>query len=151
MTVPLNQPELAQRLPLRILLAEDNHINQKVAVALLGRFGYRVDVAGNGLEALESVSRQPYDIVFLDIQMPEMDGQEAAGAMRRKLRDKCPKLVALTANAFPGAREQYLAQGFDDYLSKPLVADMLRDVIMRMGGAAGKSKPEAAATMAGLS
>ena len=136
MTVPIHQPALAQRLPLRILLAEDNHINQKVAVALLARFGYRIDVAGNGLEALDSVARQHYDIVFLDIQMPEMDGIEAASAMRHKLRDKCPKLIALTANAFPGAREQYLAQGFDDYLSKPLIADVLRDVILRMGESA---------------
>src|SRR6202012_2614490 len=112
-TAPINAPALAKRLPLRILLAEDNHINQKVAVALLGRFGYRVDVAGNGLEALECVVRQHYDLVFLDIQMPEMDGLEAADAMRKKLRDQCPKLVALTANAFPGAREEYLAKGFD--------------------------------------
>jgi CheY-like chemotaxis protein len=132
-TAPLHQPMLARRLPLRVLLAEDNHINQKVAVALLARFGYRADVAGNGLEALESVVRQPYDLVFLDIQMPEMDGIEAAEAMRRKLREKCPRLVALTANAFPGAREEYLSKGFDDYLSKPLVADVLRDILIRIG------------------
>ncbi len=134
-TSPLHQIPLAQKLPLRILLAEDNYINQKVAVALLGRFGYRADVAGNGAEALESVVRQPYDLVFMDIQMPEMDGIESAHAMRRKLKERCPKLVALTANAFPGAREQYLAEGFDDYLSKPLVADVLRQVITRMGEA----------------
>jgi signal transduction histidine kinase/CheY-like chemotaxis protein len=131
-TAPINNAPLAETIPLRILLAEDNHINQKVAVALLGRFGYRVDVAGNGLEALDSVIRQPYDLVFLDIQMPEMDGVESAKAMRRKLRDQCPRLVALTANAFPGAREKYLADGFDDYLSKPLVPDVLRQVIIRM-------------------
>jgi signal transduction histidine kinase/CheY-like chemotaxis protein len=132
-TAPIHQPKLSQRLPLRILLAEDNHINQKVAVALLARFGYRADVAGNGLEALESVVRQPYDLVFLDIQMPEMDGIEAAQAMRRKLRDQCPKLVALTANAFPGAREEYLSKGFDEYLSKPLASDVLRDILIRAG------------------
>jgi CheY-like chemotaxis protein len=135
-TVPIHQPALAQRLPLRILLAEDNHINQKVAIALLARFGYRADVAGNGLEALESVVRQPYDLVFLDIQMPEMDGIEAADAMRRKLREQCPRLVALTANAFPGAREEYLSKGFDDYLSKPLASDVLRDILIRVGAAA---------------
>ncbi len=71
-------------------LAEDNHINQKVGLALLGRLGYRADVAGNGLEALESVMRQPYDLVLLDIQMPEKDGIEAAQAMRKNLNDKCP-------------------------------------------------------------
>jgi signal transduction histidine kinase/CheY-like chemotaxis protein len=141
-TAPIHMPKLAQRLPLRILLAEDNHINQKVAVALLARFGYRADVAGNGLEALESVVRQHYDLVFLDIQMPEMDGLEAAEAMHRKLREQCPKLVALTANAFPGAREEYLSKGFDDYLSKPLVADVLRDILIRVG-AATKAAAEA--------
>jgi signal transduction histidine kinase/CheY-like chemotaxis protein len=132
MTAPLQQAPLAHLIPLRILLAEDNHINQKVAVALFSRFGYRLDVAHNGLEALQCVSRQPYDVVFLDIQMPEMDGVEAAHALRQNLGDKCPKLVALTANAFPGAREQYLADGFDDYLSKPLIADFLRQVITRL-------------------
>ena len=144
-TTPLQQQApLAQKIPLRILLAEDNHINQKVAVALLGRLGYRADVAANGLEALESVIRQPYDLVFLDIQMPEMDGVESAQAMRRKLQDQCPKLVALTANAFPGAREKYLAEGFDDYLSKPLIAELLREVITRMGTEARGNPPLAA-------
>ena len=133
MTNPLPQMPLAHLLPLRILLAEDNHINQKVATALLGRFGYRVDVAGNGLEAVEAVMRQPYDLVFLDIQMPDMDGVEAAQAIRRRVKGRCPKLVALTANAFSSARDEYLAQGFDDYLSKPLVTEVLREVITRMG------------------
>jgi CheY-like chemotaxis protein len=132
-TAPLHQAPLADKIPLRILLAEDNHINQKVAVALLSRFGYRADVAGNGVEALESVLRQSYDLIFMDIQMPEMDGVQAAQAIRKKLGDKSPKLVALTANAFPGAREKYLSEGFDDYLSKPLIADVLRQVILRMG------------------
>jgi signal transduction histidine kinase/CheY-like chemotaxis protein len=126
-------PPLAENLPLRILLAEDNHINQKVGLALLSRLGYRADVAGNGLEALESVERQPYDLVLLDIQMPEMDGLEAAQAIRKKLGDKCPMLVALTANAFHGAREEYLAQGFDDYLSKPILPPALRQLITRVG------------------
>jgi signal transduction histidine kinase/CheY-like chemotaxis protein len=132
-TGPLGLPPLADKLPLRILLAEDNHINQKVGLALLARLGYRADVAGNGLEALESVTRQPYDLVLLDIQMPEMDGIEAAQAMRKKLNDRCPVLVALTANAFHGAREEYLAQGFDDYLSKPILPPALRQLISRVG------------------
>ena len=99
-TGPLGLPPMADKIPLRILLAEDNHINQKVGLALLARLGYRADVAGNGLEALESVVRQTYDLVLLDIQMPEMDGIEAAAAIRKKLNDRCPILVALTANAF---------------------------------------------------
>jgi signal transduction histidine kinase/CheY-like chemotaxis protein len=131
-TLPLQAMPLAQEIPLRILLAEDNHINQKVAVALLARFGYRVDVAGNGMEAFESVMRQTYDIVFLDIQMPEMDGIQAAHAIRERLRERCPKLVALTANAFPGAREQYLGEGFDEYLSKPLIPDLMRELLVRV-------------------
>jgi CheY-like chemotaxis protein len=131
-TSPLQPLPLAEKVPLRILLAEDNHINQKVAVALLARFGYRVDVAGNGMEAFESVMRQPYDVVFLDIQMPEMDGVQAAHAIRERLRERCPKLVALTANAFPGAREKYLAEGFDEYLSKPLIPDLMREVLTRV-------------------
>ncbi len=130
---PLGLPPLAEKLPLRILLAEDNHINQKVGLALLSRLGYRADVAGNGLEAVDAVLRQTYDLVLLDIQMPEMDGIEAAQVMRKKLKDHCPLLVALTANAFPGAREKYLTQGFDDYLSKPLLPSTLRQLITRVG------------------
>ena len=126
-------PPLAEKFPLRILIAEDNHINQKVALALLSRYGYRADVAANGLEAFESVVRQPYDLVLMDIQMPEMDGLESAQAMRKKLRDQCPKIIALTANAFQGAREEYLSKGFDDYLSKPLLPESLRMAITFVG------------------
>jgi CheY-like chemotaxis protein len=138
-TGPIGLTPLAEKLPLRILLAEDNRINQKVGLALLSRLGYRADVAANGIEALNSVLRQPYDLVLLDIQMPEMDGVEAAHEMRKKLGNKCPRLAALTANAFPGAREEYLAQGFDDYLSKPLLPDALRQLIGRVTESAGPS------------
>jgi signal transduction histidine kinase/CheY-like chemotaxis protein len=131
-TGPIGLSPMAEKQPLRILLAEDNRINQKVGLALLSRLGYRADVAVNGVEALNAVLRQPYDLVLLDIQMPEMDGVEAAHAMRKKLGNKCPRLAALTANAFPGAREEYLAQGFDDYLSKPLLPDTLRQLIERV-------------------
>ena len=140
-TGPLGLKPMAETLPLRILLAEDNHINQKVGLALLARLGYRADVAGNGLEALECVQRQRYDLVLLDIQMPEMDGIEAAQAMRKKLNDQCPILVALTANAFLGAREEYLAQGFDDYLSKPILPPALRQLISRVGKKAAPASP----------
>ncbi len=123
------QPLMALTRPLRVLLAEDNFINQKVAAALLGRFGYRCDMAANGVEAVDAVLRQPYDLVLLDIQMPEMDGVEACALMRRKLRGRCPRIVALTANAFPGAREQYLEQGFDEYISKPLLPETLQRIL----------------------
>jgi CheY-like chemotaxis protein/nitrogen-specific signal transduction histidine kinase len=142
LTGPLGLPPLADKIPLRILLAEDNHINQKVGLALLARLGYRADVAGNGLEALESVTRQPYDIVFLDIQMPEMDGIEAAQAIRKKFNDRCPVLVALTANAFHGAREEYLAKGFDDYLSKPILPPALRQLITRVAKNLSSTPPQ---------
>ncbi len=75
--------------------------------------------------------RQSYDLVLLDIQMPEMDGVESAQAMRKKLKEKCPHLVAVTANVFAGAREEYLSKGFNDYLSKPLLPDSLRQMILR--------------------
>ena len=130
---PIGLPPLAEKMPLRILLAEDNPINQKVGAALLARLGYKPDLVPNGLEALNATLRQTYDLVLLDIQMPEMDGVEAAQAMRKKLKDKCPRLVALTANAFPGAREEYLSQGFDDYLSKPLLPAALRQLIIQVG------------------
>ena len=133
MTGPLGSlPPLSEKIPLRILLAEDNHINQKVGLALLSRLGYRADVAGNGLEAVESAQRQPYDLILMDIQMPEMGGVEATREIRKKLGDKCPTIVALTANAFQGAREEYLAQGFDDYLSKPILPPALRQLINRL-------------------
>jgi CheY-like chemotaxis protein len=132
-TSPLSIRPLIGGVPLRILLAEDNHINQKVGVALLERLGYRADVAGNGLEAVQSVMRQSYDVVLMDIQMPEMDGVEAVQTLKRKLGDKCPVVVALTANAFAGARDEYLAQGFDDYLSKPILPPALRQLLARLG------------------
>ena len=140
-TGPMGLPPLSDKMPLRILMAEDNHINQKVGLALLSRLGYRADVAGNGLEAVECVMRQPYDLVLLDIQMPEMDGVEACQAMRKKLGDRCPMLVALTANAFHGAREEYLSKGFDDYLSKPLLPPALRQLITRVGKKKTASAP----------
>jgi signal transduction histidine kinase/CheY-like chemotaxis protein len=139
---PMGMSPLADKMPLRILLAEDNHINQKVGLALLGRLGYRADVAGNGLEALESVKRQPYDLVLLDIQMPEMDGIEAAQAIRKHFGDKAPTLVALTANAFAGAREEYLAQGFDDYLSKPILPPALRQLLARVAKQVSLAMPK---------
>jgi CheY-like chemotaxis protein len=141
---PLGFKPMSDAVPLRVLLAEDNPINQKVGLALLGRFGYGADVVANGLEAVEAVTRQPYDVVLMDIQMPEMDGIEAAQALRRKLGDKCPVLVALTANAFHGAREQYLAQGFDDYLSKPILPPALRQLISRVGKNLATKLPNAA-------
>jgi CheY-like chemotaxis protein len=112
---------LGERHPLRILLAEDNIVNQKVAVSILQRMGYRPDVVANGLEVLEALRRQTYDVILLDMQMPEMGGEEAAQKILKIWPpDKRPHMVAMTANALEGDREHYLANGLDDYVSKPI-------------------------------
>lgn len=124
-------PSLAERLPLRILLAEDNHVNQKVALAMLGRMGYRADVASNGIEVLSSLQRQPYDLVLMDVQMPEMDGLSATRQIRESLpADRQPWIVAMTANALQGAREECLEAGMNDYVSKPVKPKELMDALL---------------------
>jgi signal transduction histidine kinase/DNA-binding response OmpR family regulator len=120
---------LAARNPLRILLVEDNAINQKVGGKMLGQLGYTADVAHNGREAVDAVAATAYDLVLMDIQMPEMDGLEAVKVIRERMRARAPFLVALTAEALEGDRERFLASGFDDYLSKPLQAGALQDVL----------------------
>jgi CheY-like chemotaxis protein len=123
---------LAAQKPLRILVAEDNVVNQKVAVRLLERMGYRPDVASNGIEALEAVHRQHYDVVLMDVQMPEMDGLEASRRIMSEFDAlKRPRLVALTANVLQGDRQKCLEAGMDDYLAKPLDPVHLRDALMR--------------------
>jgi signal transduction histidine kinase/DNA-binding response OmpR family regulator len=123
---------LAAEKPLRILLAEDNVINQKVVVRLLERMGYRPDVASNGLEALDAVHRQRYDVVLMDVQMPEMDGLEAARRITSELHtSKRPRLVALTANVLKGDRQMCLEAGMDDYLAKPLDLIHLQNALRR--------------------
>ncbi len=125
-------PALAEHHPLRILLAEDNVVNQKLALRLLQRMGYRADVAGNGIEAIESLERQIYDLVLMDVQMPELDGLEATRRIVAKWPDVAarPRIVAMTANAIQGDREACLAAGMDDYLSKPIrVDDLVRALL----------------------
>ena len=127
---------MAKQHPLRILLAEDNLVNQKLALRLLEQMGYRADLASNGLEALESVARQTYDVVLMDVQMPEMDGLEAS---RRITRDTAagarPYIIAMTANAMQGDREMCLEAGMDDYIAKPIrvpkLIEALRQVPIR--------------------
>jgi GAF domain-containing protein/CheY-like chemotaxis protein len=114
-------PEMASHQPLAILLAEDNTFNQKLAVNLLGQMGYRADIAANGLEVIQSVQRQHYDVILMDVQMPEMDGLEASRQIcARWPREKRPHIVAMTANAMQGDRERCLSAGMDDYISKPI-------------------------------
>jgi GAF domain-containing protein/CheY-like chemotaxis protein/tetratricopeptide (TPR) repeat protein len=122
--------EMAARHPLRILLAEDNVVNQKLALRILQRMGYRADVASNGIEAIESVQRQKYDVVLMDVQMPEMDGLEAARRIcARWPAGARPRIVAMTANAMHGDREACLAAGMDDYIAKPIRVDRLVEAL----------------------
>lgn len=119
--------------PLRILLAEDNLINQKVTLRLLERLRYRADVAANGFEVLEALQRQSYDVILMDVQMPEMDGIEAARLIRQRFPPgQQPYIIALTANALQGDREQCLEAGMDDYLAKPIRLEDLAQALQRV-------------------
>ena len=128
---PKTDPEMAARHPLRILLAEDNVVNQKLALRLLQQMGYRADLASNGIEAIESVERQAYDVVLMDVQMPEMDGLEASRRITARLpAARRPRIVAMTANAMQGDREMCHAAGMDDYIAKPIRVDELVTALM---------------------
>ncbi len=116
---------LGERHPLRILLAEDNNVNQQIALLVLESMGYRADVASNGIEAVEAVVLVPYDLVLMDVQMPEMDGLEATRRIRALGSIAQPRIVAMTANAMHGDREACLEAGMDDYLAKPIRVEEL--------------------------
>ena len=132
---PATASLLAQRLPLAVLIAEDHPINQKVAQLLLERFGYAADTVENGREALAALGRRDYDLVLMDVQMPEMDGLTATREIRARLPGgRQPIIVALTANAMRGDRERCLAAGMDDYISKPVKSENLESVIQRHFG-----------------
>lgn len=117
---PKLDPALAHRLPLRILVAEDNAVNQKIALRILDRMGYVADVANDGREVLAALARRSYDLIFMDLQMPEMDGFEATRAVRAHGEWRQPRIIAVTAHAFSEDREHCLAAGMDDYLTKPI-------------------------------
>jgi CheY-like chemotaxis protein/HPt (histidine-containing phosphotransfer) domain-containing protein len=132
---------LAQRLPLRILLVDDNTVNRMVAVQLLQSMGYKPDVATTGIEAVNRLKTQSYDVVFMDVQMPEMDGTEATRRIREIERNRSSgdpsahhtTIIAMTASAMQGDRERFLKAGMDDYLSKPIRRDKLQQVLLHWG------------------
>jgi signal transduction histidine kinase len=131
---PAFDPSFASRIPLRILMADDNRVNQKVGSSFLEKLGYRAEVVGNGLEVLQALERQPYDIVLLDVQMPEMDGYETARQLRRRWTDaERPRIIAMTGNAMQGDREKCLQAGMDDYIAKPVRIEDLRIALERWG------------------
>ena len=126
---------LAEKIPLEVLLVEDNAVNQKVALRFLERLGYRADAVGNGIEAVTAVESRHYHLVFMDIQMPEMDGFEASRQIRRRIPvERKPKIVALTANAMQGDRELCLSAGMDDYISKQVKLHEIDSAIRRLFG-----------------
>lgn len=132
---------LGQQMPLKILLAEDNAINQKVAMRLFKKMGYEIAVAHNGLEAVNMIREGDYDLVFMDLQMPEMDGLEATRTIIENWGEERPRIIALTANAMREDRENCFAAGMDGYLTKPFKSDDLRDVISKTYTHLNEDKP----------
>lgn len=125
---------LGSRLPLRLLLADDNPINQKVGKSVLNKLGYRADLANNGLEVIKALESKVYDLIFLDVQMPDMDGLEAARLIcQRWTAEKRPCIIAMTGNALMGDREKCLAAGMDDYISKPVRVVELQAALEKWG------------------
>jgi CheY-like chemotaxis protein len=150
-------PTFASRFPLRVLLCDDNIVNQKVASRLLQQMGYRADLAANGLEALAALDRQPYDLVFMDVMMPEMGGLETTRIVRERQQQPSQfpnyqlsiKIVAMTASAMQGDREKCLEAGMDDYVAKPVRLEDVRAIMERWAPLAGKARaaePAVAAT-----
>jgi len=127
--------DLATRHPLRILLAEDNAVNQKLAIRLLARMGYAADVVGDGAQAVNALSRETYDVVLMDVQMPELDGLEATRQIRALWPGRELQIVAMTANAMAEDREACLAAGMDDYVSKPIRVEELVAALERVPSA----------------
>lgn len=121
--------DLALDIPIRILLAEDYVVNQKIAVRMFNKLGYEIDIVENGKEAVERVQQSQYDLIFMDVQMPEMDGLEATRVIRKLLKHNSPMIIAMTANAMPEDREKCLAAGMDDYLSKPFKPRELQQIL----------------------
>jgi GAF domain-containing protein/CheY-like chemotaxis protein len=128
---PAVDPGLAERHPLRILLAEDNAVNRKVATRLLANMGYSADIAESGLEAIAALENKEFDVVLMDVQMPELDGLAATRQIRARWPDRALHIVAMTANAMAGDRDLCIAAGMDDYVSKPIRVPELAEALAR--------------------
>ena len=131
-TTPAQLPVLAEKYPLRILLVEDNMINQQLALIILSRMGYSPGIAVNGKEVLDRLLDEYFDLILMDIQMPEMDGLEATRIIRTS-HSAQPLIIAMTANAARKDREECLAAGMNDYLSKPVNLDELVNMLEKWG------------------
>ncbi len=139
---PATSPQVVEKAPLRILMAEDNAVNQKVALGILKRLGYAADVVANGLEVLKALELADYDVILMDVQMPEMDGLEATRRIRQTVpREKRPRIIAMTANAMQGDRDRCLEAGMDDYVPKPLRHGELATSLAKCGRIAVSRKP----------
>jgi CheY-like chemotaxis protein len=138
---PVFDSTLGERYPLRILLAEDNAVNQKLAIRLLERMGYKADVAVNGLEVLAALERGSFDLVLMDVQMPELDGLEATRRIRSRWPDDGLRIAAMTANAMAEDRAACLAAGMDDYIAKPIRIDELAAALIRAGDRSSTAGP----------
>ena len=127
----MDESPLGDRYPLRLLVAEDNLVNQRVIRLLLDKLGYAADVVANGLEAVEAAARVRYDVVLMDVQMPEMDGMDATRALRQRPVDEQPQVIGLSAHALAEARQACLDAGMDDYLTKPVVFEQLSHALQQ--------------------
>jgi CheY-like chemotaxis protein len=127
---------MAIKHPLRILLTEDNPVNQQVGLLMLSRLGYTADLAKDGQRALDATENTQYDLILMDIQMPNMNGIDAARLIREKQGEDCPLIFALTAEALEGDKQRFLDLGFDGYLSKPLQTQTLQEALLTISAVA---------------
>jgi len=124
--------KLSKELPLSILIAEDNFINQKLLLDVLASQGYKCDAVSNGFEVLETVQKKKYDLILMDIQMPGMSGEETMKQVRELKKKDCPKIIAVTAYAMADDRGKFIEGGMDGYLSKPFRVDELISEIKKV-------------------
>lgn len=134
-----NHMPLANEIPLRILVAEDNEVNQNLVVRMFGRLGYYPEVVSSGQEVLDAVADRTYDVIFLDVQMPGIDGYETARRLTAILPKERPRIIAMTANALKGDREKCIAAGMDDYLAKPVDLGQIRTLLQKYGPSQARS------------